>query len=134
MSVTFSISNFHPNTDLGCCDESDCPICKGTNKLYGPDPKWYLNLTNGNFVTLASGLGLPYEGGLYGVIEPLELRKLLMSYDPELGVREEREEQIPWGPRVINCALPLERVYQYVEQLLNLCYKAVETGGKIQWG
>ena len=85
-----------------------------------------LNLSNGNFATLASGLGI--EADYCGYIEPHDLLGLLRAYDPLLGVRE----TVVSG-NMVNCGIPLMRVDRYCETLLAIAIEAKIQGKRVEW-
>ena len=148
MSVTISILNDTDESDVSeyecmCADvdgkgHPECRECKGTGKVVFKSSKWERTLSNGNFSTFWSAMGLEFD--YCGSIDPRDLLLAATTLNPELSVRATHVECREMagggkdsGPKFISCGLPREQVLSYIDSIRNICTRAIELGEKVCW-
>jgi len=133
MSIYVSIHNDSDKSiveEYECyyCDGQKCDRCKQTGKDIFRSSKWSMNLSNGNFSTFASALGLPVNA-CGGTWDARIVLKALKSLNPELSVRTAHQEG-----NMIDCGIDIDYVTRRVETLLMIALEAARREELVCWG
>lgn len=147
MSVTFTIANNSQYVDAHCPEliqktTYDCE-CKEESKDGSPDPlcrecsgsgketfygyPFEVNMTNANFRTLMSALGMEVED--FGELDPRRLRKAVQRIPAALIQREDRQE----NDNLYIQGISEIRAQSYLTKLLELTREAERREDKIVW-
>ena len=140
MSVTITINNniqycnennlFTPDS-IECCNDKECPSCKGKGTYTFNQYPFELNVSNTNFDVLWSALNLHSEPD--GEMYPQRLKIALKSFDPALLVRDTVKEKGHHQPSIIHCGIDAERARYYYEKLMIIAEEAMKREELINW-
>jgi len=94
----------------------------------------FMNLSNRNFSTFWSALGLNVKDGLFGREYPQKILDRLRTFEPALALRETEESVGAQGCQMIDFGITPEQVRRYVWNLKKICDEAERKEEFVVWG
>ena len=115
-----------------CCDNKNCPYCHGSGVYAEQCLPFEMNLSNDNFRTFTSALGL--EAGWTGETSPHTVLQLLNAFDPALSLRVTEKRFNEGQVRSVTFGITPEQVERYVTCLKAIALAAEQREETIVWG